>query len=92
MRQTPVYEIVKILKSRVFIVGLNGPWKHEDIEYVYFELKEQFQNKSIIFTDALDYYTVWYKMFVDSKRSVEYNEYNEKKMPKIKPWDKILTN
>jgi hypothetical protein len=86
----PIYEIVKVLKSRVFVVGLNGPWDHFNVEYVYKELKKQFPNKSIIFTDTLDYHTVWHKIYVDFSLKVEYNEYNENKMPKIEPWDKIL--
>lgn len=64
MTNKPVYEIVKVLEDKIFIVGLGEPPISADIKSVYQELKKQFSNKRIIFIDEfstfhVNFYTWW---------------------------------
>ena len=49
MTNKPVYEIVKVLKDKIFIVGLGDPPITDNLELVYEECNKQFPNKRIIF-------------------------------------------
>lgn len=51
MTNKPVYEIVKVLKNKIFIIGLGDPPITDDLELVYDECNKQFPNKRIIFID-----------------------------------------
>lgn len=100
MEQKPVYEIVKILKHKVFIVGLDDI--SLNLEFVYKELNEQFPNKRIIFIDnisdmfgdSLEWWEILEDMSTEDKSSptgyeILIGQYTGK-IPNLTPWNKIL--
>lgn len=99
LKPIPIYEVVKVLKQKVFIVGLGDPPITENLELVYEECKKQFPNKQIIFYDDISDRDIgWYEMFeAENQDEVDYEITYEitfwqyiAKIPKIKVWDEIL--
>jgi len=105
MIHKPVYEIVKVTKRKVFIVGLGDPCITANMETVYEELKKICPNKRIIIVDDIsqcfEYNDVprWWELLEvkrnkEMKRIVPYKVVKlsvyDGKSPKIKGWDKIL--
>jgi len=100
MTNKPVYEIVKVLKHKVFIVGFgwkdNRPLISDFLEIVYEELTKIYPNKKIVFTDDIGDETYWQTMyetkFESDKSPTGYGfmfcDYNGE-IPRIKGWEKI---
>lgn len=84
----PVYEIVKILKDKIFIVGLGDPPITDDLEFVYDECNKLFPNKRIIFIDDLLDHGNWWEI-IEVEDAIIFVRYRGK-IPKIKVWGKIL--
>lgn len=92
----PVYEVVKVLKDKIFIVGLGDPRISDNIEFVKDELNKIYPNKRIIFIDELFVDLEWGEIVevdvdVDDPDDDEiaFTIYHGK-IPKIKVWDKII--
>jgi len=88
----PVYEIIKVTKRKVFIVGLGNPCITDDLKFVYEELNKIYPNKRIIFIDEIGDSLEWWEILEDfSNNSYEivFGQYIEK-IPNIKTWDDIL--
>ena len=94
----PVYEIIKVLKDKVFIVGLGYDEISLNLEVVYEELNKQFPNKRIIYTDDIGEEANWYELIenMDEKDDSSPTGYEMLfcqyigPIPKIKGWDSIL--
>lgn len=100
MNNKPAYEIVKVLKDKIFIVGLGDPPITDNLEFVYDECNKLFPNKQIIFYNDISdriaqlKYSLsgWSEMFGPLPvfhYELTFKTYNGK-IPKIKGWNKIL--
>lgn len=89
----PVYEIVKVLPDRIFIIELSD--YHYNLYDFVTKLKKEFPNRRIIINGGINRNkNSWYETRLAVRTSpfpwpVNVERYQED-IPDIKPWDKIL--